>query len=443
MIYSFNSAYSLASVAQLILRGAFMERNNLISVAFSLSLFAVGYTLQARAYEIAGDDAGMVSAGVEASAQGPSTIASNPAGLSYLKGTQISVEARFIYGSAKFKLDSTTNVSGGGSGNAIEPALGGGFFISRMLDDNWSIGFGSYADFGSTLNFKNSWSGRYFSQSESVSGTALVPSVAYRINDKLSIGVGIKAMYGILSEEAAIDRSPSSGANSPDGQFQYKDNTWGYGANIGAIYELQPGTRVGLAYTSKVNLDFSSHLNVQDGGALLKQLDGINVNLGVQVPQTATLSVYHQLDPQWGLLATLLWRDTSQLGDSAIDVDTSRFGTQSTIVKANYKDTYQWVLGAQYRASPKLIWSTGVAYSTSAASNSNRTLSDPIGSQWCLGAGVTYALNHETNLNLSWDVIWMGDMSVDQTKTLSGDRTSGAYQNTWLQVLTGNLTWRF
>lgn len=420
-----------------------MECKKLISVVFTSSLLVIGYSFQARAYEIIGENAGGVDAGAEASAQGPWTIASNPAGLTYLKGTQISVGTQLVYGRAKFYSDSSTNVSGGGSGNAIEPGLGGSFFISRMLDDNWSIGFGSYSASASMLNFKNNWSGRYFSQSESINGLVLAPTGAYRINDKWSIGVGIKAVHGVLKEQAAIDLSPLDGANSPDGQFKYKDSTWGYGTNIGVIYEIRPGTRVGLAYTSKVTLGFSNHLNVQGGGTLLKQLDDANVNLGMQIPQTATLSIYEQLNSQWGLLATFGWKDTSQFRDVAVDIDTSKFGAQSAIVNASYKDTYQLSLGAQYKATPELLWSTGVAYSTSATSDSNRTLTDPIGAQWCLGVGMTYALTHETSLNLSWDVIWMGDLPVDQTQALSGNRTSGAYKDAWFQVLSGNLIWRF
>jgi long-chain fatty acid transport protein len=62
---------------------------------------------------------------------------------------------------------------------------------------------------------------------------------------------------------------------------------------------------------------------------------------------------------------------------------------------------------------------------------------------WRLGTGATYALDKNTDLNLSWEVVWMGDLSVDQTKPLSGQRTSGQFSNAWIQTLTGNMTWRF
>ncbi len=57
-----------------------------------------------------------------------------------------------------------------------------------------------------------------------------------------------------------------------DGQFNYEDQTWGYGANLGLIYAPQPGTRIGLAYTSEINLDFDSRLDVSGTGPLLTPL---------------------------------------------------------------------------------------------------------------------------------------------------------------------------
>jgi long-subunit fatty acid transport protein len=59
------------------------------------------------------------------------------------------------------------------------------------------------------------------------------------------VGLGIKAMYGMLKADTAIDRSPFGFTDRADGQYKYRDNTWGYGANVGVIYAPQPGTRIG------------------------------------------------------------------------------------------------------------------------------------------------------------------------------------------------------
>ncbi|MGF0237680.1 OmpP1/FadL family transporter [Rhodococcus sp. IEGM1300] len=394
-------------------------------------------------YEIGTDNVGLANAGAAARAQGPSTIASNPAGMTYLQGTQITGGLQVLYGDLTFNRDSNTNVSGSGSGNALDPIPGGSFFISHQLDDHWSVGFGAYGDFGLAANYDNDWSGRYFAQNASIAGLSLVPSVAYRFNDQWSVGVGVKAMYGKLQTQTAIDRSPFGLTDRSDGQYKYEDTTWGYGANVGVIYAPQPGTRIGLAYTSKVDLDFEDRLDVKGTGPVSDRLNGLNTKLDMQVPQTVTLSLFQQLDPKWALLATVNWQDWSQFGDVGVQVDTNAAGAQSTSINAHYKDTYQLALGAQYQATPQLLWNVGLAYDTAAVSDSNRTLNAPMNDSWRLGTGATYALNKDTDINVSWALVWLGDMPVDQTKNLSGDRTSGQFDNAWIQAVTGNMTWRF
>lgn len=394
-------------------------------------------------YEIGTDNTGLVNAGAAARAQGPSTIASNPAGLSYLAGTHVSAGAQLLFGNISFDQDSTTTSTGGDGGNALGLTPGASFFISHQLDEKWSVGFGSYGDFGLAENFDNDWTGRYYVQNASIGALSLVPSAAYRFNDEWSLGVGLKAMYGMLQTQTAINREPFGLANRDDGQYKYEDNAWGYGANFGVIYSPQAGTRIGLAYTSKVDLDFEDRLDVKGSGPLLNQLNGLNTELGMSVPQTATLSLYQQLDPQWALLATVNWQDWSNFGEISVAVDTNAFGSQSTTADANFKDTYQLALGTQYQATPNLLWNAGIAYDTSAVSDANRSLVVPLGATWRLGTGATFALDQSTDLNLSWDLVWMGDMPVEQSKNLSGQRTSGQFRNAWIQTLTGNMTWQF
>ena len=394
-------------------------------------------------YEIGTDNTGLANAGAAARAQGPSTIASNPAGMSYLPGTQITAGLQVLYGDLSFDRDSNTNVPGSGSGNALDPIPGGSFFVTHQLDDHWSVGFGQYGDFGLAENYDNNWSGRYFAQNASVLGVSMVPSVAYRFNDQWSVGIGVKAMYGMLKADTAIDRSPFGLTDRSDGQFKYRDNDWGFGANVGVIYAPQPGTRLGLTYTSKVDLNFEDKLDVKGDGPLLRRLDNANTQLDMTVPQTVTLSLFQQLDRQWALLASVNWQDWSEFGQVGVQVDTTANNAQSTTIDANYKDTWHLSLGAQYQATQQLLWNVGVAYDSSAVSDSNRTVTVPMAESWRLATGATYALNKDTDVNVSWAMVWLGDMPVDQSKTLSGDRISGQFDNAWIQAVTGNMTWRF
>lgn len=394
-------------------------------------------------YEIGTDNVGLANAGAAARAQGPSTIAYNPAGMSYLPGTQITGGLQALYGDVSFDRDSGTNTPGSGSGNALDPIPGGSFFVTHELDDQWSVGFGTYGDFGLAINYDNDWSGRYFVQNASIVGLSMVPSVSYRFNEQWSVGVGVKAMYGELKAQTAIDRNPFGFTDRTDGQYKYRDGTWGYGANVGVIFAPQTGTRIGLTYTSQVDLDFEDRLDVKGDGRLLERINNTQTDLDVKVPQTVTLSLFQQMDPKLALLASVNWQDWSEFGEIGVQVDTTAFGAQSTTVDAHFKDTWHLSLGAQYQATEQWLWNVGVAYDSSAVSDSNRSVILPMNESWRLGTGATYALDKDTDVNVSWALIWLGDMPDQQTKTVSGNQISGQFDSAWIQALTGNMTWRF
>ncbi len=98
---------------------------------------------------------------------------------------------------------------------------------------------------------------------------------------------------------------------------------------------------------------------------------------------------------------------------------------------------------AEAQATEQWLWNFGVAYDSSAVSDSNRSVVVPMNEEWRIATGATYALNKDTDVNVSWVMAWLGDMPVEQTKSVSGNRVSGQFDNAWIQALTGNMTWRF
>jgi long-chain fatty acid transport protein len=182
---------------------------------------------------------------------------------------------------------------------------------------------------------------------------------------------------------------------------------------------------------------------VKGDGRLLDRINNTNTKIDTSVPQTVTLSLYQQLDRQWALLASANWQDWSEFGEIGVEVDTSALGAQSKTVDAGFKDTWHLSLGAQYQATEQWLWNVGMAYDSSAVSDSNRSVILPMNESWRIATGATYALNKDTDVNVSWAMIWLDDMPDNQTKAVSGDRISGQFDKAWIQALTGNMTWRF
>ena len=395
-------------------------------------------------YETASDNTGLANAGAAARAQGPSTIASNIAGLSYLDGTQVSGGLQALIGNLEVDYDSGTNVSGGGSGNVLEFIPGASLFISHQLDDRWTLGFGTYANFGLSEDYNNDWSGRYYVQNASIGGLSLVPSAAYKINDQWSIGVGLQAMYGMMETELAIDNAPLDLTSRADGQLKYDDTTWGFGGNIGLIFEPNEGTRIGLNYTSKIDLNFDDSLRLFNANPIYRPLDGTGTKLDVTVPQTVMLSLYQKINSRLAMLASAGWQEWSELGRVYVQLDTDN--QREKDLDAGYDDTWHISVGGQYQATDKLLWNIGVAYDSSAVSDNKRSWILPMQEAYRLGTGVTYALDKTIDLNFSYALVWMGDMNISQTKQLPlGDpaQVSGSFDEAWIQAFSGSVTWRF
>ncbi|UVK96332.1 OmpP1/FadL family transporter [Pseudomonas atacamensis] len=418
------------------------------SVAGGL-LFA---SLQAEAggimiYEAGHEGTGLANAGSAVMASDPSILMTNPAGISQVAGTQINFNAQLILGDVSFSRDNANTFGGNEGGNALKYLPGSSFFISHQLDERSSIGFGMYGNFGLALDYDDDWAGRYFAQESAIIGVSFQPTYAYKITDDLSVGLGPRFMLGYFRTEVAVNNNVLGLGNAEDGQLRYKDTDWGTGANVGVLYNLNERTKLGLAWTSKIKLKFEDKPELKKiTNPLLRlalnRLDADQLNADMNVPQTVTTSVSYQLDPQWTLLGSLGWQDWSDFGKVGVEVDTD-LGSTSRTAQRQYKDTWHASIGAQHQINPKLRWNVGLGYDSSAVDDKDRTVDNPMNEAWRLATGVSYALQEDVDVHMSYTLIYLGDMDVQQTKARSGGSVSGEYKNAALHVLGGGVVWRF
>ncbi|WP_449433437.1 OmpP1/FadL family transporter [Pseudomonas putida] len=398
-------------------------------------------------YEAGQEGNGLANAGSAALANDPSVLMSNPAGLTQLSGTRISANAQVILGDLKFSRDNSNQFAGNEGGNALQYLPGASLFISHQIDDRAAIGFGMYGNFGLALDYDDDWAGRYFTQEAAVIGVSFQPTLAYKFTDALSVGIGPRIMYGYYRTEMAVNNNLLGLRERPDGQLEYQDTDVGTGVNLGVLYEFSTHTQIGLAYTSKIKLEFkdSPHLrNISNPvlNAGLRRLDLDSLELDLNVPQTVTFSVAHEIDEQWTLLGSLGWQDWSDFGAVGVDVDANGGGVSRTVDR-KYKDTWHASIGAMYQATPRIRWSMGVGYDSSAVDDEDRTVDNPMGETWRLATGVNYSVDEGLDLHLAYTLVWLGDMDVEQTKARSGTTLSGSFDNSALHIIGGGATWRF
>lgn len=398
-------------------------------------------------YEAGQEGMGLANAGSAALASDPSVLMSNPAGIAQLKGTQVTANAQVILGDIRFSRDANNQFDGNEGGNALQWLPGASVFVSQQIDERSAIGFGMYGNFGLALNYDDDWAGRYFSQETAIIGVSFQPTIAHQFTDDLTVGIGPRIVYGYYRTEMAINNNLLGLRDNPDGQLEYKDTDVGVGVNLGLLYRLSDSTQVGLAYTSKVKLEFEDSPDVSKVSnpiinAALNRLDVSSLELDVNIPQTATLSIAHQFDPQWKLLGSLGWQDWSEFGEVGVDVDANAGGVSRTVDR-QYKDTWHASVGAQYQATRQWRWSLGLGYDSSAVDDKDRTVDNPMAENWRLATGVNYQVEEDLDLHLAYTLVWLGDMDIEQTKSRSGETLSGTYHNAALHIIGGGATWRF
>jgi len=391
-------------------------------------------------YEIGSPDVGAASAGFAARAGDPSTVFSNPAGLTLLPGTQVMLGIQPMYGQVTFSVEQTTNTGGNGE-NAIGFIPGGSMFLSHQLDDHWSIGFGVCSYFGLAENYDDDWAGRYYIQNASLVGLSLLPSVAYRVNDQLSLGAGLNAMMASFSTDVAVNNLTPG---MSDGQLHLEDSCWGFGANLGVLYQFDKGTRLGVTYLSPVDLSFDAETKFYNLGpglsGLLERRDLQSVQLDMTVPQMVMASIYHELDDQWAIMGNVGWQQWSQFGE--VEVSVTSANPKSLTTSLDYQDTWHGAFGVQYKPEPQWKFTTGLAYDSSMIKDENRTVTLPVDAAWRWGIGTQYELSKAVTLGLAYELIYFGDMSVNQQGGPLRGSISGTYDSAMFHVVALSLNWK-
>ena len=402
-------------------------------------------------YEVGTADVGLASAGYAARAQDASTVLTNPAGMTRLPGTQVTAGVQLLYGDVGFSIDSGTSPDLGGQdgGNPIGWFPGGSGFVSYSVSPELKLGFGVAGNFGLALSYDDNWVGRYYVQEATLIGVSLLPSIAYRVNENLSLGASVNAMYGKLKQQVAVNNVLES---LPDGQLKVDDSNWGWGVNLGLLYEVDPRTRIGLAYSSQVELDFSSNVEFSGLGRGLEGLlrrNGLldsSLDLTMKVPQGVMASVFHQVDERWAVLGSVGWQQWSKFGE--VEVGISNTGNpMSLTTELDYKDTWHAAAGAQYRVSEPWLLNFGIAYDSEFQSGNVSPIL-PANSAWRFGVGAQNEVSKTFNWGISGEYVYGGTLDVSKQSALPvalGGRGNldGSYDNTGMFFIAANFNWKF
>lgn len=421
----------------------------LLSISIVLSVFittqihAAGFAIIEHSVKGLGN----AFAGGSASAEDATTIYFNPAGMSRLEGKQLIVGAHIILPSADFKDRGSTTaggaaLTGGDGGDGGVAALVPNLYWTFPINEKMRFGLGVNVPFGLSTEYDSDWQGRYHAIDSLVQTININPSLSFKLNDKASIGFGINVQYMSVELSNAIDLGLITGgvpgSQSADAIGEVDGTSWGLGFNIGFLYQFSEKTRFGVAYRSNidhtldggdakfygVNAAGSGTLTVvQAGGA------GAFVNTGVEadvtLPESLSLSIFHQMSPKWAIMGDITWTRWSRFEELVIEYDV---GTQGdTVTPENWDDSLRIAVGANYKLNDKWLLRFGAALDQTPVPNATfRTPRIPGDNRKWLTFGASYKGSKKVSFDFGFAHLFVNDTKINNTTSL-GHTLTGEY----------------
>ena len=425
-----------------------MQRWHRIHWAICLAIAAVlTLATSARAsglllYEVDASDVGTASAGRAATAADASTAAANPAGMTLLDRTQLMASPGALLPFTNFDLAPQTTTSGGGGGNAGVFSPVGGFSYVYRLSRRLRLGVAADSDFGLSGDYSKSWAGRYYVTRESLLTAKINPSIAYLVNDWLSVGAGFSFSVGRLLFQSKVNNVLR---RLPDGGLSLESWDEAFGGDAGILLKPIEKLRIGLTYQSPIYYKFGFRPHLTGLGPLLtrirQRIGGAKINIPMEVPQQVTASAVYQVTPNFRLMGNVGWQNWSAFSEFPIGISAAN---QRTVeVNLHFSDTCQVAIGQQLQLGEEWFWSAGFAYDSSPVSKANRVPTLPLDRQLRYGTGIQYEINRDMTVGAAWEFMDAGPGPFSARRGPLAGTLQGHYSTNYLNFVTVDLIRKF
>ncbi len=388
-----------------------MQKLILACAIFSTSLAsqAAGFAL----IEQSGSGMGNAYAGGAAVAEDASTIFFNPAGMTYIEGTQAVTALHLIKPRINFDDNDSIKALGlpprGGEGpDAGDLAFVPNFYLMTEISPSIKAGIGVSAPFGLKTEYGDEWIGRFQADKSELKTLNINPSIAFKVNDRLSLGFGVSAMLAKATLTRQVNR-----VIAPETDVEIKGNDWGFGFNLGAIYQFTDDTRMGIAYRSKVE----QRLEGRSKSPLVAALN-TKVKADITLPESFSVSAFSQLNDSWDLMGDVTWTRWSRFEELRIDFANA---TPDSVTPENWENILRYSVGVNYHYSDAIKLRAGLAFDEEAIKDEFRTARIPGNDRKWLSLGVGWQVTPASKLDVGYSHLFISDAKIDDDQTLTGN----------------------
>jgi long-chain fatty acid transport protein len=371
-----------------------------IKYVFTFSFFFIFLLINAQGFQVnlqGQAQQGMGGAGV-AYAQDAASLFFNPGSSSFVKENSININANAGFANSKF-LDKNTHIISETKSPTSTPFAAYGIF---QLKDSakLKLGLAVYTPFGSTVQWQDNWTGRFTITKLQLLAIYIQPTVSYKLTKKIGIGAGFIFATGKVNLQKDI---PVIDVNGNYGHAELEGKANGYGYNLGIYYNPIPKFFIGLTYRSQVNM------NVKNGEAKFTVPSSLSVNFpdgkftsSLPLPSVTILGFAYKLTSKTTLALDINYTGWKAYDTLAFDYENNTTSLIDTKSARNYKNTFAFRFGGDYKISEQLIARLGIAFALSPVPDGYVTPETPDANRINYTAGLGYNFKKHFTINASF-----------------------------------------
>jgi len=459
------------------------DRSRLLRQSITLILTASVGTVQAAGFAIIEQSAqGLGNAYSGATVGGDLSVAYfNPAALTryeeeavMLAGHIISPSFTFTDKGSSLGPAGSPVIAGSNGGDAGSEAAVPNFYYTKPVNEDMHFGLSVNVPYGLSTTYSSDWVGRFHAINSSVQTLNVNPSLSWKVNDKLSFGLGVNIQYitaelsahidsfgtcvkfnagtgadaaGLQSAQqtcAAAGLLPASVAGSEvqDSYSTIEGEDTSVGFNFGLLYEASDATDIGFAVRSKIDhtLDGSADFTINpvlldSSGAgavsananltglplariLPRALADQSAVASIDLPAMASISVGQQLTPELKLFADYTWTGWSSVEELRVQFEGSLAGAANDNVSTlAWKDTSRISVGADYALSDTLTLRAGLASDESPVPDAaHRTARIPDSDRTWVAFGASIETSDQASFDIGYAMVDFDDAEINNVK---------------------------
>lgn len=377
-----------------------------------VGLVAAGGAVQASGLAIPeqGAAAMAMSAAMTARSENLSAIFYNPAGIDYVENNEVFVGLTPIMPSHTYTHTGGTSLDAE-SQTFLPPQL----YAARRFSDRIVAGVGVYAPFGLGTDWGKTWNGRYTSTFAEIQAIYVNPTLSYKLNDTVTLGIGVSYVNSSAIIEKMVDTGlklyGSTGnpafISAYDSEFKLDGSGSGFGFNLGALLRPMEKLQLGISYRGATDIEYEGDAKfTHDQDIKAIPVAGTALYNGVAAAMPAKQGGKATLHLPWMLNLGGMYTFTERW-DASVDVDfvgwsvydklTIDFADdlpypEQTAAK-DWKNSYVLRFGTSYDLTPMLSVMGGFLYDTTPVPDEtfDGQLPDNNRTGISVGAGLTLA----------------------------------------------------